>query len=199
MSTNDRICPLNDHACRCDPDASDKKLHPCVLAKRITKFVRLMGSSFEGEAIGAVVGLRRLLQTEELSFNDLATLIENCNGRIEEKKYSDDDALNIFTRGVEKGLTEAARKEELPPEFYNIDGEPRWYDIATFCQKNSRQQKNGAPLLSDWDQEFISDMPSKMVKYGKPTPKQIPYLLAIFVTLGGYYDGHYDAARHVHR
>jgi hypothetical protein len=193
---DDRICPLNDHACHCDPDAEDKKQHPCILAKRITKFVRLMGSNFEGEAIGAVVGLRRLLQIEGLSFSDIAVLIENCNGRIE---YSDDDANIIFTRGIEKGLAEAAQKEELPPEFYNIDGEPRWYAIATFCQKNSKLQKNGAPLLSDWEQEFISDMPSKMIKYGRPTPKQIPFLLAIFVTLGGYYDGRYNATRYTHR
>jgi hypothetical protein len=170
-----------------------------TIAKKIGRLFRMFGSPFEGEAHNALTMMKRLLETEGLTFSDVAILIENASGEIRQLKCNDDDALDIFTRGVEKGLTEAARKEELPPEFYNIDGEPRWYDIATFCQKNSRQQKNGAPLLSDWEQEFVSDMPSKMIKYGRPTPKQIPYLLAIFVALGGYYDGRYDATRYTHR
>ena len=121
-----RVCPLNNHACRCDPSAADEKLHPCVLAKRVAKLIRLMGSNFEGEAISAATGLRRLLQSEELSFNDLATLIENGSGKLE-KKYSDDDANIIFERGEEKGRREAARQQELPPEFYHVDGTPNWY------------------------------------------------------------------------
>ena len=126
--------------------------------------------------------MRQLLTVEGLSFNDIATVIENCNGEIEEKKYSDTDAEIIFTKGVEKGRAEEARKREAPPEFYDTDGQPRWYEIAMFCQQNSAQ------LHSDWEQNFTSDMPSKIIKFGKPTDKQIPHLLAIFVKLGGYYD-----------
>jgi hypothetical protein len=188
MSGHDRVCPLNNHACRCDSDATDEKLHPCILAKRVAKLIRLLGSSFEGEAISAAIGLRRLLQSEELSFNDLATLIENCNGQIEEKKFSDTDANIIFERGVEKGHAEAARQQELPPEFYNVDGTPRWYEIAEFCLKNSTQQKNGKPVLTAWEQQFISDMPTNIIRFSKPTPRQSRFLIAIFVKLGGPYE-----------
>jgi hypothetical protein len=159
-----------------------------VLAKRVAKLIRLFGSNFEGEAISAAIGLRRLLQSEGSSFNDVATLIENCNGQIEEKKFSDTDANIIFERGLEKGLAEAARRQELPPEFYDVDGTPRWYEIAEYCQKNRKQQKNGKPLLSAWEQQFISDMPSNVIRYSKPTPRQIPFLMAIFVKLGGPYE-----------
>ena len=178
----DYVCPLNNHTCDCDPNASDKKIHPCKLARHIGKLIRLLGSSFEGEAIAAATGLRRLLQSQRVPFNDLATLIENCNGQIETKKYSDTDAEIIFSKGVEKGRSEEARKQQAPPEFYDADGQPRWYEIAVFCQQNSMRLRN------EWEQNFVNDMPSKIIKFGKPTDKMVPHLLAIFVKLGGKYD-----------
>src|SRR5262249_4089960 len=110
LAMSERVCPLNNRTCRCDPTATHKKSHPCMLAKRIGKLIRLVGANFEGEAIGSATGLRRLLQSEGLAFNDLATLIENCDGQIEKRKYSDTDAEIIFARGMEKGRAEEARK-----------------------------------------------------------------------------------------
>jgi hypothetical protein len=108
-------------------------------------------------------------------------VIENCNGEIEEKKWSDADAEIIFSRGVEKGRTEEARKHEAPPEFYDTDGQPRWNEIALFCQNNI------ARLRNDWERTFINDMAGKTL-LRRPSEKQAKYLLAIFVKLGGRYD-----------
>ena len=152
------------------------------VAKRIAKLVRMMSSDFDGEVLSANARLKSLLKEERLSFHDLATVIENCNGEIEEKKYSDTDAEIIFTKGVEKGRAEEARKQQAPPEFFDADGQPRWYEIAVFCQHNSAQ------LHNEWERNFVGDMPSKIIKFGQPTEKQIPHLLAIFVKLGGQYD-----------
>ena len=152
------------------------------IAKRIAKLFRLLASDFDAEALNAARRMKQLLAVGGLSFNDIATVIENANGEIEEKKYSDSDAEIIFTNGVEKGRAEEARKREAPPEFYDTDGQPRWYEIAVFCQKNS------ARLDGEWERNFVSNMPSKIVKFGKPTERQAPHLLAIFVKLGGYYD-----------
>jgi hypothetical protein len=152
------------------------------IAKRIAKLFRLLASDFDAEALNAARRMKQLLAVGGLSFNDIATVIENANGEIEEKKYSDSDAEIIFTKGVEKGRAEEARKREAPPEFYDTDGQPRWYEIAVFCQKNS------ARLDGEWERNFVSNMPSKIVKFGKPTERQAPHLLAIFVKLGGYYD-----------
>jgi hypothetical protein len=88
-------CGLNNRACRCDPSAADQKFRPCALARRIGALVRLEGSPLENEAFGATAGLRRLVAGEGLEFNDIATLIENCDGRIETLKYSDGDAEKI--------------------------------------------------------------------------------------------------------
>ena len=104
-------------------------------AKRIAKLVRLMSSEHDGEWSNAVRKLKLFLRNEGLTFNDLATVIENCDGAIEERRYSDMDAEIIFARGVEKGRKETER--ELPPEFYDGDGDPRWNEIALFCQKNN--------------------------------------------------------------
>jgi hypothetical protein len=178
---NDRVCPLNNRSCRCDPKATDKKLHPCALANRMGKLIRMFGSNFKDEAISAATRLRQVAQSEGISFNDLATLVENCDGQIEEKKYSDADAKIIFARGQEKGRAEEARKQQAPPEFYDADGHPRWNEIALFCQKNLGR------LRGEWERTFINDMAGKTV-WCTPTEKQAKHLLAIFVRLGGYYD-----------
>jgi hypothetical protein len=157
-------------------------------AKRIARLFRMFGSPYEGEAHNALRAMKHLLETEGLTFNDVAVLIENASGEIRRLKYSDDDASLIFERGVAKGRTDAEREDDPPPEFYDIDGQPRWYEIAEFCLQNRNQQKNGVPLLNEKDLDFISDMPNKMIRFGKPTPKQIPWLIAIFVKLGGPYE-----------
>jgi hypothetical protein len=125
--------------------------------------------------------MKQQLLTEGLSFNDIATVIENANGEIEERKYSDADAAIIFDRGVERGRTEEAKRRELPPEFYDADGHPRWNEIALFCQRNIVQ------LRGDWERTFINDMAGKTV-WREPTESQAKHLIAIFVRLGGYYD-----------
>jgi hypothetical protein len=175
----DRICLLNNRPCRCDPEAADNDARPCVLSRRIGKFIRLMASDQEGEAIGATTALRRVQKTEGFSFNVLANLIES----FEERKYSDGDIDIVFARGVAKGRREEMGKQQAPPEFYAADGQPRWYEIAVFCKENKDR------LRSEWERNFVSDdFVANIIKFGKPTEKQVPFLMAIFVKLGGYYD-----------
>jgi hypothetical protein len=116
-----------------------------------------------------------------LSFNDIAVVIENHNGEIEERKYSDSDAEAIFARGVDKGRAEEARRRELPPEFYDADGQPPWNQVALFCRKHVAQ------LHSHWEREFVTDMAGKTL-WRQPSEKQAKHLLAIFIRLGGVYE-----------
>jgi hypothetical protein len=69
----------------------------------------------------------------------------------------------------------------MPPAFYDADGQPRWNEIALFCQKNFER------LNGDWERVFINDMAGKTL-WRQPTEKQDKRLLAIFVKLGGRYD-----------
>jgi hypothetical protein len=149
------------------------------IARRIAKLVRILASDFDGETLAAARRLKDLLKTEGLSFNDIATVIESCNGEIEERKYSDSDAEIIFSRGVEKGRQEEARRKEqiLPTDYYDTDGQPRWHEIALFCQKHHQR-------LRPNEQQFIDDMAGKTM-WREPTEKQGRWLLTIFMRLGG--------------
>ena len=153
-----------------------------TIAKRVAKFFRLLGSDFDGEVLNAARRMKALLQAEGINFNDIATVIENHAGEIEERRYSDADAQIIFEKGLAKGRAEGASAPQAPPEFYDEDGQPRWLEIAMFCQRND------AKLKSEWEHKFIAEMPANLIKYDRPTPKQAKHLIAIFISLGGYYD-----------
>jgi hypothetical protein len=63
-----------------------------TITKRIGKLIRMFGSSFEPEAHTALRKMKGLLDAEGLTFNDIAVVVENHQGEIEERKYSDTDA-----------------------------------------------------------------------------------------------------------
>jgi hypothetical protein len=89
----------------------------------------MFSSPYEDRHV-AFTKLEHLLKAEGLSFNDLATVIENCNGEIEELKYSDSDMANVAhrmkRRGEQEGYDKARREMTAPPEFYDDHGEPRY-------------------------------------------------------------------------
>jgi hypothetical protein len=149
------------------------------VAKRFAKLFRLLASDFDGEVLSAVRRMGQQLAAEGLSFNDIAIVIENANGEIEERKYSDTDAEIIFARGVQKGREEEARNRQPddPPEFYDADGSRRWDAIALFCQKHHQR-------LRPAEQGFVDDMAGSTM-WREPMEKQAKWLLSIFIRLGG--------------
>jgi hypothetical protein len=150
------------------------------IARRIGKLVRMFSSSFENEQHVALKKLGSLLVEEGLTFSDIATVIENCNGEIEQLKYSDADAAAIYQRGVDKGRAEPRAQE--PTEFFDENGMPHWYEIAVFCRDSQ-----GRPL-TDWERSFVEDMPTKIAGWGQPTSAQRRHLLRVFIKLGGFVD-----------
>jgi hypothetical protein len=149
------------------------------IAKRIATLLRLLASNFEGEVLGAVAAMKRLFAAEGLTFHDIATVIESCDGEIEERKYSDADAEIIFARGVEKGRKEEARKPEqiVPADYCDADGQPRWDAIALFCERNYAR-------LRPSEAQFVDDMVANTM-WRHPSEKQAKWLLTIFLRLGG--------------
>jgi hypothetical protein len=156
------------------------------LAKRIATLIRLLSSNFDGEILGTVAAMKRLFAAEGLSFHDIATVIESCNGEIEGRKYTDSDAKVIFERGVERGK-DLAEQQRNDLEFYDSDGRPRWYDMAVFCQRNAGQ------LRSQWEKDFVADIAGKVLEHA-PSAKQARCILKIFVKLGGRCDRYVQAA-----
>ena len=155
------------------------------VAKRIATLFRMLGSNFDGEVLGAVAAMKRLFAAEGLSFHDIATVIESCDGSIEQKKYSDADAKVIYERGMAKGRAE---QQNSDLEFFDSDGRPRWYEMAVFCQRNVGSQR-----ISPWEREFANDIACKVLGR-EPSHKQAQCILRIFVKLGGQCDPKVKAA-----
>jgi hypothetical protein len=148
------------------------------VSKRIGKFIRMFGSSFENESHIALTMLKNLLDEEGLSFNDIATVIENWNGEIEELKYSDSDLETVFNKGVEKGRSQNNGRM-LSRDFFDDDAQPRWMEIAQFCKSNP-----AITSLKPNEQEFIEEQLFKL-HYRTPTRPMGGFLLSIFWKLGG--------------
>ena len=154
-------------------------------AKRIGKLVRMLSSSYENERHVALHKLGSLLNEEGLSFNDLGTVIENANGEIEALKYSDADmaevARQMKERGLQEGYQKAKAEKSLPPEFYDSEGSPRWYEIAKYTKEHLTTR-----LKPGFEEDFVGDAPIKMLSYGRPrTAKQARWILAFFIRAGG--------------
>lgn len=92
----------------------------------MAKLVRMFSSPYENEKHIALAKLETLIREDGLTFNDLATVIENADGEIEERKYTDADMLaatQAVKERAEKDAYEKARRERTgPPEFYDEIG-----------------------------------------------------------------------------
>jgi phage terminase large subunit-like protein len=88
-----------------------------TVAKRIAKLFRMLASDFDGEVLAAVHRMKHQLGAEGLSVNDIATVIENANGEIEELRYSAAEVEVIYQKAVQKGV-EQGRVEEARKQVY---------------------------------------------------------------------------------
>ena len=175
------VCPLNKRACKCDTSApKDSKLYPCVLAKRLGTQIRVLGSSFENEALASTRALRRVLPEQGLTFGDLALLIENCDGRLEALRYSEAEAKAIFERGVERGKTQTNGSGNFSGQYVDGFGEPRWEEIVKFCHESP-----GFRGLKPNEQDLVDEMPGRLARWGAPKRGSGGFLLSIFWKLGG--------------
>jgi len=169
------ICPISNQSCDCDPKADSKtRSYPCRVARQLGKFIRLMASDIRGEAENASAAFLRLCQSENL-FSHLAELLERRGVRELYSQAEVEEALNI-----ERQLAQAEVIGESA-EFFDAYGEPLWHAIALFCQRNTDR------LTRDWDKKFVDDLVG-YTAMRDPTPKQIPFLLSIFLKLGGQCD-----------
>jgi hypothetical protein len=171
--SNDHLCPLNNRACSCDPTAADKKLHPCIGARRIGTRVRMFATNFPNEADNAFHALQQLVSELGVTFNDIATVIENLNGAIEQYKYSDSDAKQFFDQGVRKGQEQA---RESGNGIW-AGGTPQWNKLALWCQEHSAR-------LGPKERKFVDDMAGQ-TQFREPSPNQARWLISIFLKLGG--------------
>jgi hypothetical protein len=153
------------------------------ITKRVCDLIRRFAAN-ESEAKIAVVKLRNFFDREKLSFNNLATVIEKgARGY-----YTREEVLDASDKskrlGEQEGYAKAKRETWLPPEYYNADGEVRWYEMVFYIDKHKDR-------LRGWDRKFVEGDPQRgsllanIAKFHKPTAGQIPFVLGIFIKLGG--------------
>jgi hypothetical protein len=137
------------------------------IADKIKPLIRLLSSDQSGEDVAAARVLVRTLKANGLDVQVLADCVGKANG----KKFTNDDAIEIYRRGVEDGQRAA---ESARGEFRDIDAhdEPSWHDIACEC---ARQR-----LRNDREREFVQDMVRRTVRGGKLSEKQASWLSSIY-------------------
>jgi hypothetical protein len=163
-----KICPVNERPCRCDELS-------CELMKRVSKIFRKLSSNFDHEKLTTLSMLEKLGVTENISLNDIGAIIEGWRWKIGESCFSEAEVKTIYEKGLERGRAE---RQDSKLEFVDIDGQPRWYDIALFIRDNVGQLSPG------WETDFANDIPSKVFNRS-PSPKQAKWILKLFIQLGG--------------
>jgi hypothetical protein len=148
------------------------------LIKRFLGMFRRLASTYEGERVAAAHAIYRFCTSAEgISITDLALMFEGADHETKEKKYTDEDAADIYARGVEKGRAENVA---LSVNYFDADGEPRWAEIARFCHDSPVY-----PTLKPNEQDVVENTPARLARYGSLTRPTEGFLLSIFWKLGG--------------
>jgi hypothetical protein len=137
------------------------------IADKLGKLIRLLTSDCDGEVIGAARAIKRILDVGGLDIHALAAGIGvPANG----EKFSEEEAREIYERGVEDGRR-AAEQQQLVT-FNGVDESPSWHTIATECAARAER-------LRPHEKDFV--MVRWCVHGGRPTEKQAKWLRAIYV------------------
>ena len=137
------------------------------IASKLGKLIRLLSSDHDGEVLGAVQAIRRALASENLDIHALADTIEApANG----KKFTEEDAKEIYLCGVADGRRQA--EQQQPVSFSSVD-EPSWHEIACAC-------RDRAAWRDEREQEFVLHMVRLTVRGGELSEKQASWLRKIY-------------------
>ena len=99
-------------------------------------------------------------------------------GKLIRKKFSEEEALEIYRRGVADSRR-AAESEQSGPFFCNVNlnDEPCWHDIACECAAQNAQ------LRDDRERKFVNDMVRWTSHGGSSTEKQAKWLRPIYARI----------------
>ena len=140
------------------------------IADKLGKLLRLLASDRDGEVVAAANAIKRTLANANLDIHALADGVETGA----DKKFSEDDAKEIYQRAFDDGRR-AAEKDQ-PITFHSVS-EPSWHEIACACRDNDRGR------LKDHERKFVLDMVRWTVRSGEPTEKQAKWLRAIYARM----------------
>jgi len=110
---------------------------------RLGKLLRMLASSHNGEVVATVEAIKRTLANSGTDIHALACVVENA-------RFTEEDAREIYRRGVAAGETQAASKARpvRPETFHNV-GEG-WREQAEAVLDSGR--------ANAWETDFCEDL-----------------------------------------
>ena len=132
--------------------------------------------------LAAVTAMKQLFAAEGLSFHDIATVIESCNGEIEERKYSDTDAEDHLRHAGSKKAASKKRSAAIcRRNFTTPTGSRAGTRSRFFAGRISRScaASGNAHSSTTWPARRCGSSRAE---------KQAKHLLGIFIRLGGVYE-----------
>jgi hypothetical protein len=132
---------------------------------KISKLLKMLSSSSDGEVVAAARALLRTLQAEGTDIHELAE-------RVEGRKLSHAEMKTIYDRAFQDGKNAAVAANGFSPV-----GVPTFYSMACEIQAKA----NGR--LSPKEQDFIEDM-VRWCALREPSEKQAKWLHSIYCKIG---------------
>jgi hypothetical protein len=149
--------------------------------KKIASLVRLLGSDQEGEIVGAVHAIRRVLESQGRDFNDLGNQIENGGGALNQTEIE-----QIYNAGHQDGYARAMGDVGNNHVFnlngfhtVNGAGGPTWQEMALFVGGKATF------LHRVKDQEFAQSIAEQAGWKSGISSAQEHWLKDLYVRLGG--------------
>src|SRR5262249_42383803 len=134
------------------------------IADKVKAIIRLFSSDCEGDILAAQRALMRLLKSNDSDIHAVADSIG--------KRFSEDDAAEIYRRGVEDGRREAELAQGAPA-FHDVEGS--WESMVETCADRLDR-------FTPKERQFLRSMQNW---HGTPTPKQFDWLAALFERVRG--------------
>jgi hypothetical protein len=139
------------------------------IADKLKRYVRLLSSDVDGEVIAAARALNRTLKNHDSDIRALAESICAPN----DKKFSEDEANEIYFRGVEDDRRQAQKERKFQDVTEHDD--LSWHDIACECARHLDRLRNNT------EREFIQDMVRRTAHDALLSEKQQKWLRDCFV------------------
>jgi hypothetical protein len=139
------------------------------IAKKLSLTLRLLSSDRDGDVAAAGRAIIRLLKSVGA---DIHTLAE----RLEKPGLTKAEMQKLYDAGYDNGVRAVENRQHGGIDFRNVDGSPKWHEIARYCEQHGDQ-------LRPQERSFINDMAAQTV-WREPTEKQGKWLRSIFYRLG---------------
>jgi hypothetical protein len=140
---------------------------------KVTKLIKMLSSSNDGEIVAAARALMRTLEADGNDIHDLAKRIESGGGG----GISPAERARLYEEALQRARREARREAEREAATRTADTVPSFYQMACEVQR----KENGS--LTEKERGFVADM-VRWCARREPSEKQAKWLHSIYCRVG---------------